>query len=159
MAIEIERKFLLRDDSWREQAEAGVFYSQGYLASGPLSSVRVRLAGDKAWLNIKKATSTIRRLEYEYPIPAADAAELLDEFCADSRIDKTRYHVSHAGHLWEVDVFEGENAGLVVAEIELNDEQESFATPFWLGEEVSHDPRYYNMNLAKTPYTKWLGIG
>ncbi|GMQ83764.1 MAG: CYTH domain-containing protein [Gammaproteobacteria bacterium] len=155
MAIEIERKFLLRDDSWREQADAGVFYRQGYLAGDLLSSVRVRLAGDKAWLNIKEATSTIRRLEYEYPIPAEDAAELLQELCADNRIDKTRYHVHHAGHLWEVDVFEGANAGLVVAEIELNDEQEVFETPPWLGEEVSHDPRYYNMNLAKTPYTQW----
>lgn len=155
MAIEIERKFLLGDDSWREQADAGVFYSQGYLASDPLSSVRVRLAGDKAWLNIKKATSAIRRLEYEYPIPVEDAAELLKELCADNCIEKMRYHVTYAGHLWEVDVFEGENAGLVVAEIELTDEQEVFETPSWLGEEVSDDPRYYNMNLAKNPYTQW----
>jgi len=155
MAIEIERKFLLRDDSWREQAGAGMVYSQGYLASDPLSSVRVRLAGDKAWLNIKKATSAIRRLEYEYPIPVEDAAEILKELCVGGRIDKTRYHVTHASHLWEVDVFEGENTGLVVAEIELTDEQEIFEMPSWLGEEVSHDPRYYNMNLAKTPCTQW----
>ncbi|HED18807.1 MAG TPA: CYTH domain-containing protein [Gammaproteobacteria bacterium] len=155
MAIEIERKFLLRDDSWREQADAGVVYRQGYLASDPLSSVRVRLAGDRAWLNIKKATSALRRLEYEYPIPVDDAAEMLQELCAGGRIDKTRYHVTHAGHLWEVDVFAGANAGLVVAEIELDDEQEVFETPDWLGEEVSHDSRYYNMNLAKKPYTQW----
>jgi len=155
MAIEIERKFLLDDDSWREQADAGVLYSQGYLASDPLCSVRVRLAGDRAWVNIKKAISTIRRLEYEYPIPVEDAAELLKELCADNCIEKTRYHVRHAGHLWEVDVFEGANAGLIVAEIELNDEQECFETPPWLGKEVSHDPRYYNMNLAKKPFTQW----
>ena len=155
MAIEIERKFLLRNDSWRKQSDEGVFYRQGYLSSNPLSCVRVRLAGDKAWLNIKKATSTIRRLEYEYPIPVEDATELLNELCADRCIDKIRYHVTHAGHLWEVDVFEGANAGLVVAEIELNDEQECFETPSWLGEEVSHDPRYYNMNLAKKPFTQW----
>jgi len=155
MAIEIERKFLLSNDSWREHADAGVFYSQGYLISDPQRSVRVRLAGDKAWLNIKKVKSAIRRLEYEYPIPVEDACELLKELCADRRIDKKRYHVSHAGHLWEVDVFEGANSGLVVAEIELNDEQEVFETPSWLGEEVSDDPRYYNMNLAKTPYTQW----
>ncbi|MFQ5645122.1 MAG: CYTH domain-containing protein [Thiogranum sp.] len=155
MAIEIERKFLLRDDSWRRQADAGVHYSQGYLSSDPQRCIRVRLAGDRAWLNIKKATSTLRRLEYDYPIPAADAAELLDELCAGERVDKTRYQVQHAGHLWEVDVFEGANAGLMVAEIELEDEREDFARPPWLGEEVSHDPRYYNMNLAKTPYTQW----
>lgn len=155
MAIEIERKFLLHDDSWREQADAGVFYRQGYLASDQVSSIRVRLAGDKAWLNIKKAASAIRRLEYEYPIPVEDAAEILEQLCVDNLIDKKRYLVNHAGHLWEIDVFEGANAGLVVAEIELKDEQEYFETPSWLGEEVSHDPRYYNMNLAKIPYTQW----
>ncbi|HHH44962.1 MAG TPA: CYTH domain-containing protein [Gammaproteobacteria bacterium] len=155
MAIEIERTFLLRDDSWRAQAGAGTPYRQGYLCSDPRQCVRVRVTGDRAWLSIKKATSAVRRLEYEYPIPLADAAELLDEICADQRIDKIRYHVNHAGHRWEIDVFEGANAGLVVAEIELDDEQETFARPAWLGEEVSDDPRYYNMNLARTPYTQW----
>jgi len=155
MAIEIERTFLLRDDSWRVQADAGVHYSQGYLSSDPQQCIRVRLAGDRAWLGIKKATSMLRRLEYDYPIPVEDAAELLKEICDDNRIDKTRYRVQHAGHVWEVDVFEGANSGLVVAEIELNDEQETFARPPWLGEEVSHDPRYYNMNLARIPYTQW----
>ncbi len=155
MATEIERTFLLRNDSWRAQADAGTPYRQGYLCSDPQRCVRVRVSGERAWLNIKKATSALRRLEYDYPIPFADAIELLDELCPDQRIDKTRYHVDHAGHRWEIDVFEGANAGLVVAEIELDDEQEAFARPAWLGEEVSDDPRYYNMNLARTPYTQW----
>ena len=155
MAIEIERKFLLRDDGWRAAADAGTRMRQGYLASDPAASVRVRLAGDRAWLNIKSASTPVRRLEYEYPIPLADAEQMLERLCAGHRVDKTRYQVRHAGHLWEIDVFEGDNAGLVVAEIELGHEDEAFERPPWLGEEVSHDPRYYNMNLATHPFSRW----
>ena len=155
MGIEIERKFLVRNDNWRRQADSGVFYSQGYLGSDPKSSIRVRIAGPRAWLNIKSATSPIRRLEYEYEIPVQDAMELLHGLCSESPIEKTRYRVTHQGHVWEIDVFDGENAGLIVAEIELHDEAEAFARPDWLGEEVSDDPRYYNMNLAKVPFSKW----
>jgi adenylate cyclase len=155
MATEIERKFLVRDESWRAEADQGVFYSQGYLSSDPKRSIRVRIAGKRAWLNIKSAVSTLRRLEFEYPIPESDASELLHAACPHAPVQKTRYHVEHQGHVWEVDVFQGANAGLVVAELELDDEQESFARPAWLGDEVSDDPRYYNMNLAKTPYTEW----
>ncbi|MCO6411148.1 MAG: CYTH domain-containing protein [Thiogranum sp.] len=155
MAIEIERKYLVKDDSWRENADAGVFYSQGYISSDPRSSVRVRVAGQHAWLNIKSAATPIRRLEFEYPIPLHDAREILEKLCADPPVEKVRYHVHHAGRVWEVDVFEGANAGLVVAEIELDDEQERFDSPPWLGDEVSHDPRYYNMNLARLPYSRW----
>ncbi|UCE76983.1 MAG: CYTH domain-containing protein [Gammaproteobacteria bacterium] len=155
MAIEIERKFLVRDDSWRTQADSGVFYSQGYLSTDPQRCVRVRIAGERAWLNIKSAVSSLRRLEYEYEIPLSDARELLHSACPEPPVEKTRYHVEYHGHVWEVDVFEGANAGLVVAELELADEHEAFPRPAWLGDEVSDDPRYYNMNLAQVPYTQW----
>lgn len=155
MGIEIERKFLVSNDSWRAHADAGDHYRQGYLSRDPQRSVRVRVAGELAWLNIKSATSTIRRLEYEYLIPLGDAHEMLEALCVEDYVDKTRYHVQHAGHVWEVDVFEGRNAGLIVAELELDDEDEAFEKPDWLGSEVSDDPRYYNMNLAKQPYTTW----
>ena len=155
MAIEIERKFLVKDESWRVHAEAGVFYSQGYISSSPRSSVRVRIADHAAWLNIKSATTPVRRLEFEYEIPLDDARELLDRLCTDPPVEKVRYHVEYAGRVWEVDVFEGANAGLVVAEIELDDEQDAFESPPWLGAEVSHDSRYYNMNLARLPFSKW----
>lgn len=155
MAIEIERKFLVRDDRWRAQADAGVFYSQGYLSTDPQRCVRVRIAGERAWLNIKSALSPLRRLEFEYQIPLADGRQLLQHACVEAPVEKTRYHVSHQGHLWEIDVFEGANAGLVVAELELASEDEPFAAPAWLGDEVSDDARYYNMNLARMPYTRW----
>ncbi len=155
MAIEIERKFLVRNDDWRARADAGEIYRQGYLSHDPHRSVRVRIAGERAELNIKSAITPIRRLEYEYSIPLADAREMLDLLCDDERVDKVRYHVRHGQHVWEVDVFEGANAGLVLAEIELGDENESFEKPPWLGEEVSNDPRYFNMNLARHPWTRW----
>ncbi|MDZ7805067.1 CYTH domain-containing protein [Thiohalophilus sp.] len=155
MAIEIERKFLVNSDSWREQADAGQHLAQGYLIGSREASVRVRIAGEQANLNIKSATLGIYRQEYEYPIPLADAREMLDALCEKPVIEKTRYHVNHAGHTWEVDVFEGDNAGLVVAEIELASESETFEPPHWLGEEVSADPRYYNVSLVKHPYKAW----
>ena len=155
MGVEIERKFLVSDDSWRSQADAGDRYRQGYLAHDPQRSVRVRIAGERAWLNIKSATSPVRRLEYEYLIPLGDAQEMLETLRVYDCVDKTRYLVKHGKHVWEVDVFEGANAGLIVAEIELDDEDEAFEKPDWLGREVSDDPRYYNMNLAKQPYTTW----
>jgi len=155
MGVEIERKFLVSSDDWRLFADAGDHYRQGYLSHDPQRSVRVRIAGERAWLNIKHATSTIRRLEYEYPIPLDDAREMLDRLCSADCVDKVRYHVKHGRHLWEIDVFGGRNAGLVVAEIELDDEDERFDIPDWLGAEVSDDPRYYNMNLAQHPYSTW----
>jgi adenylate cyclase len=155
MAIEIERKFLVVDDSWRAQADDGLFLIQGYISTDPKRCVRVRIAGDQAWLNIKSAESSIRRLEYDYPIPPSDARELLRNACTGSPVDKVRYHVPCGDLVWEVDVFEGANAGLVVAEIELAEEQQSFARPQWLGREVSDDPRYYNMNLARAPFSRW----
>ncbi len=155
MATEIERKFLLVDDSWRQQAQPGTRYTQGYLGAIDRASVRVRIAGDKAALNIKSATLGIQRSEYEYPIPPADAREMLEQLCTGPLIDKTRYLVVHAGHTWEIDEFHGDNAGLIVAELELGSADEAFARPAWLGAEVSEDPRYYNVNLVRHPYSRW----
>ncbi len=160
MSIEIERKFLLINDSWCVNADNGVVMRQGYLNSISLnneqkSSVRVRIAGGQANLNIKGATLSITRQEYEYPIPLSDAHELLNTLADDPLIEKTRYHVQHGIHTWEIDVFAGDNQGLVVAEIELASEDEVFARPAWLGEEVSMDARYYNVCLVKHPYKNW----
>ncbi|MFP5504791.1 MAG: CYTH domain-containing protein [Gammaproteobacteria bacterium] len=160
MAIEIERKFLVVNDTWRAVADAGMRLRQGYLsrvtgADAVRSSVRVRTDGERAFLNIKSATLGIRRQEYEYPIPLADAEAMLAELCVGAVVEKTRYHVPAGAHVWEIDVFAGDNAGLVVAEIELGDESESFQRPGWLGEEVSDDPRYYNVCLADRPYCRW----
>jgi adenylate cyclase len=155
MATEIERKFLVVNDGWRGAVQRRARYRQGYLASGPASSVRIRTSEDGAWLNIKGATLGVRRSEYEYPIPLTDADEMLDELCDGALIEKTRYFVEHQGKIWEIDVFDGANDGLVVAEIELDSEDEAFARPDWLGEEVSHDRRYYNVSLVNHPYSSW----
>lgn len=155
MPLEIERKFLLKDESWRSEADAGIHFRQGYLLGAKHASVRVRIEGEEANLNIKGATLGVRRQEYEYTIPYSEAQELLDTLCDKPLIEKRRYTVRHGAHLWEIDVFEGDNAGLVVAEIELHDENEPFERPAWLGEEVSADPRYYNVMLAKHPYKEW----
>jgi adenylate cyclase len=154
MGIEIERKFLVRSDAWRGEAEAGVRYRQGYLCGSERASVRVRSAGDAAWLTVKGATDGVSRSEHEYPIPPGDADELL-ALCGEALVDKTRYHVRHGGHTWEVDEFHGANAGLVLAEIELDAPDAAFPRPGWLGEEVSHDRRYYNASLARHPWGRW----
>ncbi|MGH8575737.1 MAG: CYTH domain-containing protein [Gammaproteobacteria bacterium] len=153
--LEIERKFLIENDAWRSDASAGIHMRQGYLTQNGPCSVRVRIASERAWLNIKSAALGISRLEFDYPIPLADALHLLEALCVGAPIHKTRYHVMHAGHRWEIDVFEGDNAGLVVAEIELQDPEEPFVLPEWAGEEVSFDPRYYNVSLAMSPYRTW----
>ena len=157
MATEIERKFLVTDDSWRTAVAKQSFYRQGYLASSDGASVRVRVADGKAYLNIKSMTLGISRHEFEYMIPLADAEEMLDELCLGPKIEKTRYFVEHLGHAWEVDVFEGDNAGLIVAEIELDSEDEAFEKPSWAGDEVSEEERYYNVCLVKHPYKDWKG--
>ena len=155
MSIEIERKFLVADETWRAAASPGMRYRQGYLSTDPGSSVRVRVCGDDARLNIKSATVGIARREYEYEIPAADALEILEELCVKPIIEKTRFVVEHGGHRWEIDVFEGDNAGLVVAEIELESADEAFALPGWTGEDVTGDARYYNQRLVEHPYSRW----
>ena len=155
MATEIERKFLLKDGSWRDSADAGTRFRQGYLIGAEKASVRVRIEGERANINIKSATLGIERQEFEYAIPLGEAEELLDTLCEQPQIEKTRYHVKYGEHLWEVDVFAGDNAGLVVAEVELTEADESFAMPPWAGAEVSHDTRYYNVCLVKHPYCEW----
>ena len=155
MATEIERKFLVKNDLWQDAVVSESRMKQGYLTSQGNASVRVRIANDKAFLNIKSATLGIRRLEFEYEIPLADADEMLSTVAEQPFIDKTRYHVKHGRHIWELDVFEGENLGLIVAELELESEDESFEVPPWSGEEVSGDPRYYNVSLVKEPYSRW----
>lgn len=155
MAIEIERKFLVTDDRWRAASDGGTSYRQGYIAGSRHGSVRVRVQGDQAFLNIKSATLGVRRLEFEYPIPLADAEAMLESLCEKPLIEKTRYLLQQGRHHWEIDVFAGENAGLVVAEIELGSEDEDFQRPVWLGDEVSHDPRYYNVSLVTHPYKDW----
>ncbi len=155
MALEIERKFLLKNESWRNECEKGKKFIQGYLTGSESASVRVRLEDDDAFLNIKSLTLGIIRTEYEYAIPKYDALEMLDNLCDKPLISKTRYNVNFNNKKWEIDVFEGENAGLVVAEIELESKDEKFELPDFIAEEVSDDPRYYNVNLIDHPYIKW----
>ena len=155
MGIEIERKFLVGSDQWRAAAGPGTRYRQGYLYAQADGAVRVRVAGDEAWLTVKGATRGIERLEFEYVIPRADAEAMLEHLCRRPLIEKTRYVVPHGGRRWEVDVFEGANAGLVVAEVELPSADAAVDLPAWVGREVSDDPRYYNANLARHPYREW----
>jgi len=153
MATEIERKFLVRDSAFLA-ALSGQALRQGYLSHSIQATVRVRIAGDQGFLTIKGQNSGISRVEFEYPIPLDDAEALL-ALCQSGRIDKTRYRIPVGEHLWEVDVFAGDNEGLIVAEIELSDETETFTRPGWLGKEVSDDPRYFNSQLSQHPYCQW----
>jgi adenylate cyclase len=155
MGLEIERKFLVVNDSWKGLAETSSQLKQGYLASTPNATVRVRIEDGVATLNIKGATVGFTRHEYEYGIPLQDAEELMQSLLVGSAIDKVRYRVPYAGHVWEIDVFDGANGGLIVAELELASETESFEQPDWLGEEISQDARYYNACLAQKPFTTW----
>jgi adenylate cyclase len=155
MAVEIEHKFLLANDGWRQHVSHSVKYRQGYLSSQATSSIRVRISNDHAWLNIKTATIGTRRHEYEYEIPMADADEILNNLCRKPLIEKTRHFVTAGSHVWEIDEFEGDNQGLIVAEIELDETQQSFAKPAWLGKEVTDNLRYYNNNLAIHSYSEW----
>ncbi|WP_428357048.1 CYTH domain-containing protein [Methyloprofundus sp.] len=155
MAIEIERKFLLANDNWRPLVSKSIVYRQGYLNSDEHSSVRVRVSDDTAKLNIKSATIGATRQEYEYDIPAEDAHELLSTLCQKPLVEKTRHIVVIKQHTWEIDEFSGENQGLIVAEIELSQEDEAFEKFDWVGQEVTEDVRYYNNQLAKQPYTSW----
>ncbi len=154
MPSEIERKFLLANADWRRDIRCSTPVRQGYLAEGN-ASVRVRVAGEEANLNIKSMTLGVSRLEYEYAIPLDEAHEMLDRLCHRPLIEKTRHLVEAGGRTWEVDEFAGENEGLVVAELELDSEDEAFERPAWLGEEVSDDPRYYNVCLVQHPYRDW----
>ena len=152
MALEIERKFLVTGAQWRRPDAQRL--SQGYLSRDKQRTVRVRIAGEQAFLTIKGETRGATRAEFEYEIPVADAGQLL-AMCEGPLVEKLRHVLVHAGHTWEVDEFLGDNQGLVVAEIELASEQAPFDKPDWLGREVTDDPRYYNSNLAAKPYRSW----
>ena len=154
MGVEIERKFLVRGDRWRTLGQ-GVLLRQGYLSSAPERTVRVRIEGDSAMLTIKGKSSGATRSEWEYPIPLADAQAFLDGLCERPIIEKKRYRIPFDGMVWEVDEFFGENADLVVAEIELTSEEQAFAKPDWIAEEVTQDPRYFNSSLIRNPYSQW----
>jgi len=155
MAIEIERKFLLNNESWRQGVE-GVLFRQGYLCTDPERTVRVRLEGEQGKLTVKGRSIGISRTEFEYDLPKDQAQEMLDTLCLRPLIEKTRYRIEVAGQLWEIDEFLGENSGLVLAEIELSSVDEAFERPDWLGREVSDDPRYFNSNLVKNPLACWI---
>jgi adenylate cyclase len=161
MGIEIERKFLLAGDAWRGLAGRSERIAQGYLISGAAvasgqakSSVRLRVSGDRAWLNIKSATLGIERQEYEYPVPLEDATKMLADL-ADGRVEKIRHHVMLDGAHFEIDEFLDDNAGLIVAEVELPSADAAYPRPAWLGVEVSALPRYYNVSLIDHPYKDW----
>ena len=161
MGIEIERKFLVTDDSWRAAAHAVIPMAQGYIndmaamdSGAQKASVRVRIQGDEAYLNIKSRELGHTRQEFDYPVPVSEARELL-QLCVGGLIDKRRHLVQHGGLLWEVDEFLGDNAGLVVAEVELESADQVFAKPDWAGAEVTDELRYYNLALASKPYCQW----
>jgi CYTH domain-containing protein len=153
MGKEIEHKFLVTDDSWREGE--GRNYCQGYLSTDKERTVRVRIEEDQARLTIKGITEGATRAEYEYPIPVTDARAMLDDLCLQPLIEKRRYKVNYHDMVWEIDEFSGDNAGLVVAEIELQHPEQAFDIPPWIGEEVTGDPRFYNANLVAHPYSRW----
>ncbi len=154
MAEEIEHKYLVRTGLWSPKSD-GVAFTQGYLSTDPERIVRVRIAGRKAFLTIKGRPKGLTRAEYEYEIPLADAERMLGEMCFGRLIEKTRYREPVGSHVWEIDVFHGENNGLVLAELEVFDERETFTRPNWLGTDVSYDERYSNANLSLRPIARW----
>lgn len=154
MGKEIERKFLVIGNVWRELAE-GVLFRQGYISTVKERVIRVRAAGNMGTLTVKGITVRGSRLEYEYEIPLNDANELLEIYCEQPIIEKRRYSIPDGGFVWEVDEFQGVNEGLIVAEIELADIDQEFPKPEWIGDDVTDDPRYFNSNLIATPYTVW----
>jgi adenylate cyclase len=154
VGVEIERKFLLAGDGWRALGEP-VLLRQGYLSSDPARVVRVRVEGERAYMTIKGKSVGATRGEWEYPIPLADANELLERLCEQPIVEKYRRRIEFAGNTWEVDEFLGANQGLVVAEIELGAEDQPFDKPEWIGADVTDDRRYYNSNLVRQPYSTW----
>ena len=155
MAIEIERKFLVIGDSWRSLAE-GQVYRQGYIPTQDKTTVRVRVVGSQGYLTIKGQSIGITRAEYEYPIPVTDAENMLQTLCQPPLIEKIRYRIPIENVVWEVDEFTGENQGLILAEVELEEEQQTVNLPDWIGVEVTQEARYYNVNLAQYPYQQWV---
>ena len=153
MAKEIERKFLVKGDEWRSLG-TGILYRQGYIPTSGKQTVRIRIIGDTGYLTIKGATVGRSRMEFEYPIPLQDAQEMLDNLCTPPLIEKKRYKIQQGDLVWEVDEFMGENEGLIIAEVELQAENQQIDLPDWIDKEVT-DPKYYNANLAKNPYRQW----
>jgi len=155
VAIEIERKFLLNNDDWKKLTHTFKHYKQAYFCNTAKVSVRVRVTDDAAWMSFKSSTIEISRFEYEYVVPLEDALHMIEQFSQGSVISKTRYFVPVGPHIWEIDIFDGDNDGLIVAEIELGHVDESFEIPTWVGQEVSDDVRYFNSNLVSNPYVNW----
>ena len=155
MGKEIERKFLVNHKEWQDlDKPEGKQLRQGYILTDPNKTIRIRIANEQAWLTIKGISVGASRLEFEYEIPLEEATELLDNF-SENELEKTRHEITYAGKLWEVDVFSGDNDGLIVAEIELESEDEQFELPDWVAEEVTHEKKYYNSNLTKHPFKDW----
>lgn len=154
MNLEIERKFLVKNDGWRSGA-AGAHIRQGYLFASDDLAVRIRQKNGTCYLTIKADQESLTRAEFEYEIPAEDANEMLARLCATDPIEKTRYLIEHEGQIWEVDEFHGSNEGLILAEIELETPGQSFALPGWIGPEVTEDARFYNANLYEEPFQSW----
>ena len=154
MGIEIERKFLINPERLGP-LPPGDIIKQGYIPTRNNATVRIRVRGDQAYLTLKGPTQGLRRSEFEYAIPVEDAEAMLNQLCSDGVIEKTRHLVACGTHTWEIDVFSGNNQGLIVAEVELNDEQESIVLPDWVTQEVTGDPRYYNSNLRQHPFCLW----
>ncbi len=154
MAKEIERKFLIVSEEWKKLAQP-ILLRQGYLVGNEKLVVRIRTIEDKAFLTIKSGLKNITRDEYEYAIPFEDAQEMLERLCQGTSIVKNRYHIEYQGQHWEIDEFLEQNEGLIIAEIELEGEEQSFSKPPWIGREVSHDPRYFNAYLAQHPFQSW----
>ena len=155
MGLEIERKFLIKQDKW-QPPNKGKIYRQGYIYTHNGNTVRIRVAGDEGYLTLKSKTTGSTRAEFEYTIPLAEAEEMLDSLCDRPLIEKIRYKVTVDGFLWEVDKFLGDNEGLLLAEVELEKEGQDIVLPEWIDKEVTDDPRYYNASLAKNPYRSWL---
>ncbi|MCU6769888.1 CYTH domain-containing protein [Barnesiella propionica] len=155
MGIEIERKFLTVSDGYRKNYQKKTYYKQGYITAEKTKTVRIRIAGEHAFITIKGATNHCSRIEYEYPIPVKDADEMLEKLCDKPLIEKYRYEYVYNGLKWEIDEFLGENEGLILAEIELETEDQPFDKPDFIGKEVTGDIRYYNAHLTHYPYSEW----
>jgi adenylate cyclase len=155
MALEIERKFLIRDDSWRQSSTGSAHIFQGYFARTPLLRARIRIYGEKGYITLKSESGTLVRHEYEYEIPKADAVEMIQQFSIEPIITKTRYDVPFEGIVWAVDIFDGANSGLILAEAELKSPDQPLALPSWVGREVTEERRYGNSNLARYPFVTW----
>lgn len=154
MAVEIERKFLV-DLEKLGTLENAYSIKQGYIGTKDLTVVRIRIKDEDAYLTIKGANKGMKRLEFEYPIPLDEANEMLDKLCSKPIIDKTRYLINYGNHIWELDIFYGDNDGLVIAEVELKDENEEIELPPWITKEVTSDEKYYNSSLLNNPYKNW----